>query len=254
MKILKRIIIALGILYLVTLILLSVGFFVIKHLRIKELLESQIEKSMGINVTIKEVVFSPLLAHVGLKGVTIHNPAGFVDDELAYIDYIHFVFDPVEMLTSKKPNIYLFGLDLKRLNIIKNKDGLINVKELTPIKGDAIPKKQEAPFYFDVVVLSVGEVNYADYSGSSEKKRRYIIALKDEVLFGLKDEDVVVKMVLYKALQNTDIGKIINLTITPVVSQLHDTMVSSWGTVKVGTRGIWEIGTLPWKLLFQDHN
>lgn len=249
MRILKKIIFILGVLSLLTIILVSTTLFVAKHIRIKEIVENEIEQSLGINVTIREVTLSPLLAQVGLKGVTIHNPDGFAEDELAYLESLRFVFDPIEVLTRKKPNIYLTTLDLKRLNIIKNKEGKINLKELIPV-GGSLAKNAETPFYFDVLVLSIGQVKYTDYSGPEKKEHKYTIGIKDATFVGLKDENAVVKMIVYKAIENTDIGRMINMTFVPVVSAVGDTIDSAWSTAKVATKGAWEIATLPLKLIF----
>lgn len=253
MIILKRIIFILGIISLGIIILLSVTLFGAKHIRIKELVEYEIEQNLGINVTIKEVTFSPLLAQIGLKGVIIHNPDGFVEDELAYLESLHFAFDPIEVLTRKKPNIYLTTLDLKRLNIIKNKEGKINLKELIPVSNSVV-KPDETPFYFDVVVLSIGQVKYTDYSAAKKKEHKYSIGIKDAAFVGLRDENAVVKMIVYKAIKNTDVGRMINMTFVPVVSAVNDTIDSAWSTAKVASKGAWEIATLPVKIIFGKAN
>ena len=90
MKFLRRLILSLGVVFLVLLILLTSVFYVVKHLRIKEIVEDEIELKLGIKVTIKKIDFSPLLAHIAAQDVTIHNPKGFAEDELAYIKSIHF--------------------------------------------------------------------------------------------------------------------------------------------------------------------
>lgn len=250
MKILRRLILSLGAVFLALLILSFTIFVIVKHLKIKEIVEEEIEHSLGINVSINKIEFSPLLAHIGVGGITVHNPAGFAEGELAYIESVHFVFDPLEILIRKKPNIYLFTLDLQRLNIIKNKEGKVNIKELIPIKEKDISLEAKTPFYFDVFVLSVGEVKYIDYSSGSRKERAYPIGIKDAAFIGLKDENAVVKMVVYKALENTDIAKLINLTIAPVVSQITDAVGAAWGTAKSGAKGVWGIATLPFEVFF----
>lgn len=248
-KILKGLFIFLGAIFLIFSFLLLVAFITVKDLRIKEIVEDEIEHSLGIKVTIDKLDFSPLLAHIQANGITIHNPAGFSEGELAYIEYLHFVFDPLEVAFRKKPNIYLLAMDLKRLNIVKNKEGRVNIKEITPIKGrGSLP--DDTPFYFDVVVLSVGEVTYIDHSVRGEKMHRYHIGIKDATFLGLKNEEEVVKQIVYKAIQNTDIGKMINLTIVPVVSQISDTLNAALGTARTGAKGAWEIATLPLRFIF----
>lgn len=250
MKILKRFILFLGTIFLILAILSVIAFSIVKHLRIKEIVEDKIEDALGINVTIDKLDFSPLLAHIAANGITVHNPRGFIESELAYISSIHFVFDPIEILTQEKPNIYLFTLEIDRLNIIKNKEGKVNIKEIIPVAGEDSAQKAEVPFYFDVFVLSIGEVKYIDYTGGVKKEHKYPIGIKDAAFVGLKDTDEVVKMVVYKALENTDIGKLINLAVVPVVSQITNTANAAWGAAKTGAKGAWEIATLPFKLIF----
>ncbi|MDD5059967.1 MAG: AsmA family protein [Candidatus Omnitrophica bacterium] len=252
MKIIKYLIFTLGILSLIIIILLGGTFYAAKHLRLKDIIEKEIEESLGINVSIGEIAYSPLLAHIWLKQITIHNPAGFSGDELAYIEYLHFIFDPLELIVRKKPNIYLTAVNLKRLNIIKSKEGKINLKELIPVKNGSNPQSTGSPsnpFYFDVLVLSIGEVRYTDENAHPRKEVKYNIGIKDAAFVGLTDENAVVKMIVYKAIQNTDIGKLINLTVVPVFSAISNTVDSAWSTAKIGSKGIWEIGTLPLKLI-----
>jgi hypothetical protein len=250
MKIIKKLILACGVIFFVLVILLAGIFVITKHLKIGEIVESQIEQSLGINVSIEKIEFSPLLAHIGLSGITIHNPGGFEEEELAYIDAIHFVFDPIEIITSKKPNIYLLGLGLKRLNIIKNKEGKVNIEEINPLRNNDAAKQDKTPFYFDVIVLSVGQVRFVDYSGPNKKEHIYPIGIKNATFVSLKNEQEVIRLIVLKAIENTDIGKIINLKIIPVVSQIGDTFNSAWDTAKAGTKGAWGIITLPFNLLF----
>lgn len=250
MKIIRRLIIVCGIVFLVLVLLLVAGFFVTKHLKIREIVEGQIEQGLGINVSIERIEFSPLLAHVGVIGITIHNPSGFEEEELAYISSIHFIFDPIEIITNKKPNIYLLGLDLKRLNIIKNNEGKVNIEEINPLRNENAAIQDKTPFYFDVIVLSVGQVRFTDYSGPNKKEHIYPIDIKNVAFVNLSNEQEVVRLIVSKAIENTDIGKLINLKIIPVVSQIGDTFNSAWGTAKIGTKGAWGIITLPFNLIF----
>jgi len=254
MKVIKRLFLALGVIFLSLVILLSATFVVVKRLKIKDIVESQIEQSLGINVSIEKIEFSPLLAHIWATGITIHNPPEFQETELAYIEALHLLIDPLEVVLSKKPTIYVLDLDLKRLNIIKNKRGQINLKEINPIKDKNSALKDNTPFYFDILVLSVGQVRLIDYSGSSRKESNYPIGIKNATFIRFKNEQDVVRMIVAKAIENTDIGKIINLKIVPVVSQIGDTFNSVWGTAKVGGKSVWGIVSLPFNLVFGKNN
>ncbi len=118
MKILRRIIVFLGIVFLVIVVSLSALLSVIKNIKVKDLVEREIEKQLGINITIDKLGLSPLLTFIRAEGITIHNPAGFDENELAYISSINLMWDPIEVIIHKKPAIYLTALEIVRLNII----------------------------------------------------------------------------------------------------------------------------------------
>ena len=250
MKILKQFLIFLGLVCLILIIAVSFALYSLKNDKLKEMVEKEIEQSLGINVSIEKIEFSSLFTHITASGITIHNPGSFAEDELAYINSVHFLLDPLEIMVKAKPNIYVCALDLKRLNIIKNSDGLVNIEEILPVKDKYAAAKDITPFYFDMLVLSVGEVRYADYSQGVKKESKYLIGIKMATFIGLRDEQEVVKLVVAKAIENTDIGKLINLKIIPVVSQISDTMDAAWGTAKSGVKSVWGITVLPFNLIF----
>ncbi len=250
MKILKIFIIILGILFLSIILLSSATFAVIKHVKIKELVEKEIGDELGIRISIKELKYSQFLSHVSAEGVTIYNPEGFDEAELAYLNSIHLVWDLGDLLILKKPNIYILGIDLARLNIIKNNQGRVNIKELVPIKNPSVASKDETPFTFDVFVLSVDKVIYTEYSQSAKKSHVYNIGIKNHTFLLLRDEDDVIKLVIHSAIQNTDIGKLVNLTITPVLSGVSGTLDAAWGTAKSGVKSLVDIASMPFKVIF----
>lgn len=251
MNIFKRLVFAMGIVSLIITILSVVLFLIIKHLKIKDLVESQLESTLGVQVSIGKLFYSPLLSQIGAKDVTVHNPPGFREDVMAYIPSISFVFDPIDMIILKKPNIYLFTINLDKLNIIKNEKGQANIASLGSAGSSVSPHNDAIPFYFDVVVLSIGEVNYTEYSSSGKKTHKYTIGLVNRAFLNLSDGKQVMRLIIGKAIENTDIGKLINLTFVPVVSPVYNTVNSAWGTIKTGTKSAGEIVAFPFKLIFK---
>ncbi len=249
MNIFKKIIFSLGVIVLAILIFLITLLFVIRNIRIKDLIEQRLRQELGLKVTIGKLNFSPLLTHIGASDITVYNPPGFNEKELAYISSIHFVFDPLEIISRAKPDIYIFTLDLKRLNIVKNQEGKVNIKELYPIKQETTPKNV-SPFYFDVMVLSIGELYYTEYTASGKKTKKYTIGLENQAFVKFIDEDQLIRLIIYKAIENTDVGKLINLKVIPIVSGVSDTMSAAWGTAKLGLKSAVEIATFPFQLLF----
>ncbi len=239
-----------GLMFLIVILLSCAAFAIVKHVKIKDLVERGIEKELGINISIKELKYSPLLSHISAEGVTIDNPPGFDEAELAYLNSIHIVWDLAELLFMKKPDIYLAGIDLERLNIVKNAQGEVNIKELIPIRDPSVAARDETPFIFDVLILSIDKVSYTEYVRSGKKTTIYNIGIKNHAFVLLKDESEVIKLIIHNAIQNTDIGKLINLTVSPVVSGVTNTIDAAWGTAKTGAKSFFDIVSMPVKLIF----
>lgn len=250
-KLIKRLTIFLGIIFLILLVLSITAFIIVKHLKIKDLVEQELEAELGVKVTIGRLDFSPVLAHVGAHDVTVYNPPEFDEQVMASISSIHIVSDMIDLISRRKPDIYVFGLSLDKLTIVKNKKGEVNIESLLVFKKGNL-KTDETPFCFDMIVLSIGEVDYIEYgaSGKKEKEQKFKIGIKDKVFVNLKDENEVIKLIVSKAIENTNIGKLINLTVVPVFSNVSDTLGLAWGTAKSGIKGAGEIAALPFKLLF----
>ncbi len=249
MRAFKRIIFILGIILLIIVLVTLALFLAIRHFKVDGLIEYELEQELGVKVTIEEVVVSPLLSHISAKGITVYNPPGFEKEELAYISSISIAFDLINVITRVKPNVYLFTMNLERLNVIKSKDGQVNIEQLHPLRNIR-PEEDAAPYYFDVMLLSVNEVYYIDYSESNKKTSKYVIGMKDQVFLKVIDEDDLIRLIVYKAIQNTNIGKMVHLRIIPVISGVSNTVSSAWGTAQTGLKSLSEIAALPFKLFF----
>jgi uncharacterized protein involved in outer membrane biogenesis len=250
MKVLKIFIVLLGVIFLFSIFMSFATFFIVKNVKIKDLVEREIEAELGISISIKALKYSPLLTSVVAEGVTIYNPDGFDENELAYLNSIRLVWDLGDLIFLKKPTIYLADVDLERLNIIKNKEGKVNIKELIPIKDPEKSTKDETPFSFNVLVLSIDKVSYIEYTAKGKKSHLYNIGMKNQFFVHLEDEDQVVTLIIHRAIQNTDIGKMVNLTINPILGGVSGTMDSAWGTAKTGAKSAWQIASLPFHLIF----
>ena len=66
MRIFKIFVGILGLIFLFVIVLSCATFVIVKHVKIKELVEQEIEKELGINITIKEPKYSPLLSHISV--------------------------------------------------------------------------------------------------------------------------------------------------------------------------------------------
>lgn len=248
MKFFKAFLIILGLVFVLESALFGAAFVVAKHIKIKDLVEEELEQELGIKVSIRKLTFSPLLTHVFAEGISVLNPAGFNEKEMGYINSLHLVWDLGDIVFLKKPTVYLMALDLDHVHIIKNKSGQVNLKELLPIQPGPRPPDQ-TPFSFDAFILSIGQVTYTDHTLPAVKTHVYTINIKDEAFFKVMDEDKLIRLVIYNALKNTDIGKFIDLNVS-VLSGVSDTLESALDTAKTTAKGMFQIVAFPFKVLF----
>ncbi len=249
MKLFKRIILFFGLVFILLFVFLATAVFVAANLRIKDIVEREIEQDIGIDITIEHVKFSPLLARISAQGIMIRNPAGFAEPELAYINVVHFIFDPIEVIVQRKPNIYLFAIDVERINIVRNAQKKVNIQEIVANSKIKAVSETQTPFYFDVAVISIAKVNFLDHASGKKKVSTYPVRIKNATFFDLKDGNEVARMIIAEALRHTEIGKLLHMTVVPVVTQVNNTMSAMWGATRTGAKGAFEIIALPFNLL-----
>jgi len=89
----------------------------------------RIEKETGIRATIQNLSINLLKGTLNLREVAIKNPEGFVLDDAAKIDHILVRIDFWALLTTDQIKIEDIEIKNALLNVIRNPQGQINLKE-----------------------------------------------------------------------------------------------------------------------------
>lgn len=234
-------------------IIISIVFIIKKNVIVKRLLKTGAENALGLPITMEDLDVSILGTHLKIEGLRIYNPQGFKEKEMAYIPLIYIVCDPTEYLKSKKLHFYFLDLNIERINIIKNKEGKSNIEQIKAVKNREQKPKEKIAFQIEIFRLNLGDIYYMDYyKGHVQKPRIYSLRIKDATFSNIDSPDDVIKLVLLKVLENSEIGKLINLSIVSIASDVSDVVVLTGKTVKATIKGLLNGVTVPFKILLKS--
>lgn len=108
--------------------------------------------------------------HVRISGFKIYNPEGFSKSILVDLSKINVEYD-LGALLKKKLHLANAEVELKEMELEKNKEGELNVDALKVVKQE---RKQEArssgqmPMQIDMIKLGIGRIVFKDYSAGKE--------------------------------------------------------------------------------------
>jgi hypothetical protein len=229
-------------------------FIAQKNLIVRRLLEKGTENTLGLRIAMDDLDVALLGTHLRIKDLRIYNPAGFEEKEMAYVPLIYIVCDPAEYFKSKKLHFYFFDLNVERFNIVKNKEGSVNIEQIKCVKSkEQLRSKKKTSFYIEIFRLNLGDIYYIDHSkGYIPKPKIYHLGIKDETFSNIDSPDDITKLVILKVLENTEIGKLINLSIIPFASDMSDVVVLTGKTVKATIKGLLDSVTAPLKIIFKS--
>jgi len=197
----KKILIALLIIAVAVLISLSVIFLKFQ----KFILESAIAHELGTRVTIGEIAFD--LDKEGrsllMKEFVVYNPPGFDQAQaLSYLPEITAWYDLKTLIKDNKLHVKRLNVNMKMLNVVKNKDGAMNVNALR----FSLEKFDMLPMELDELLLKVDSVVFKDYTkGKKPTVQAYNVNIKAKSFEDIPSVDATVNKIVMEALSKTAI-------------------------------------------------
>lgn len=230
-----------------------------KNLFVKELLIKRSEALLGLKIKIDDLDVSPFATHLRVEGLRVFNPDGFEEKELAYIPLITLVCDPIEYLKNKKLHFYLFDLNIKFINIIKNQAGLINVKEIKPFKereqkaqnhATETTQKKNSNYYIEIFRLNLGDIYYIQHTENGQvKTKKYPLEIQNALFSNIDKPRDILDLIIIKIIANTEIGKIINMNMVPIISDVSNVVELTGKTMQATIKGLVNGVATPFKIL-----
>lgn len=142
-------------------------FSVARDMVIKGFVVSGIKKATGTNVTIGNLSLSLLTQSVKINNFRMYNPPDFPKGILMDLPYIKVSFDALALLKNEL-HLKELTIELKELQLIKNKEKEFNVDALKVSKGKEPSTKRKQTMRIDVLNLNIGRIIQKDYSGAGE--------------------------------------------------------------------------------------
>ena len=213
---------------IVVILVLLVLFTITKNFMAKVVISTGVRAITGLKLSIKSVDIGIFRTLINIKGLEIFNPDGFEDRLMADAPEIHVDYNLGDFL-RKKAHFEELRLNLKKLIVIKNREGELNLNSLRVVKkkerdSSVSEKGKVSRLEIDSLELKIEKVIYKDYSTSgSPKVREYDVNINERYQ-NIKDPKTFVNLILFKALINTGISDVTNFDLVSLGQGLGDTL------------------------------
>lgn len=186
--------------------------FLARDVVARVVLETGIRMVTGLNVTIVETRLAR--SALAVRGLTLHNPAGFPDRVMMVLPELYVDYDPAGFLKGKV-HLEEVRLDLKEFTVVRNQKGELNLDSLKGIKeGKKGAKRKEvkkgSPLQIDVLQLKIGKVVFKDYSRPTPPSVHNFTINLNERHANIQRPEVLVSLIVVKALTNTTFASLTN--------------------------------------------
>ncbi len=180
----KKILIIIGLI-----IVVLIGFSILRDQLIKSAISFVGSNVLGARMELGGFSLGIMTQSAKLSGFKIYNPAGFPPGILLDMPKVSVDLDMLSILKGKL-HIQSAVVDLREVDIVKNKDGQLNVDSLKVAQQGKKPEAEKSkpdkagkvmPLQIDTMTLSIGSVLVKDYSKEGEPSiEAYDVGIKDK--------------------------------------------------------------------------
>jgi hypothetical protein len=198
-----------------------IALFFGKNMIIKTSVTAGVGAMTGLKLSIRSMNVGVFKSLIGINGLKLYNPSGFVDELMIDLPEIYVDYD-LGAFMKGKAHLEEVRLNLKEFIVVKNADGQLNLDSLKVVEAaeeeEVIEKskkeKTKMPdLQIDLLDLKIGTVIYKDYSKGTPPKERVFNVNIDERYENITDPQSFVRLIILKALKNTTIASLTNFDI-----------------------------------------
>lgn len=157
---------------------------------------------------------------IEIKGLRLFNPPQFKEHLMFDVPYVFVDYD-FAALIKKGIHIQNMKIDLRELDVIRDKNGALNISALKPVsnqKQDSAAKKssqEPPPVRIDYLDLKIGRVIYRDYSKDPANPSIQEFNLNFQGTYtNIKDLRSLVNIIIGRALVDTAINQLIDFDVS----------------------------------------
>ncbi len=202
---------------------LLVAVFFGKNLIVKTSVKAGVKAMTGLKLNIKSMNVGILNSLIGIDGLQLFNPPGFVDELMVDLPEVYVDYD-LGAFIKRKVHLEEVRLNLKEFSVIKNEKGELNLDSLRvveeekeeKIEGEEEKEKEKTKMpelQIDVLELKIGKVIYKDYSKGTPPKSKEFNVNIDERYENITDPRAFISLIIVKALKNTTIARLTNFNL-----------------------------------------
>jgi hypothetical protein len=226
--------IVLSLLIISIFVVISVTIF--KNAIATYLLKRDVERLLGLQVTMDNMIVGLSTTTVEAKGLKVLNPSEYEDKVLLDIPEVYINYD-MHACLNRDLHFEYIKLDLNELYVIKNKDGKINLDDIKVVQQakqvslgqiDPPPAANANGFEFriDTLDLRIGKVIYKDYTRMRKGKpytKVWDVKVNDRYT-DIDDPAKFARLIIVRALTRTAIAKLASFDLTFLERGLSGTL------------------------------
>jgi hypothetical protein len=193
-------------------------FFVLvlaRNVIIKTTVESGVSLVTGLHLSIKKINVGIMKTALKIDGLKIYNPKGYEEKIMLDMPVVYVDYALKDILKGKMHLTYVI-INLREFNVVKNKNGEVNLNSLKVIQEGqkketkpAVKKTGKAPeFQLDNLELKVGKITFKDYSKGAEPSVNSFEFNLDEKHQNIKHPELIIALIVQKAFLKASIAKI----------------------------------------------
>ena len=145
------------------------GITIFKNLIIKSVVTTVASRITGAPVHMDGFSLNILSSTINISGFKMYNPSGFPEGILISCPKIKVIYDRATLFKQKR-HFLLVDIELKEMELTKNKEGKLNVDSLKIAQESK--SSPPLPMQIDLFTLSIGKIIYKDYTIGAEPSVR----------------------------------------------------------------------------------
>lgn len=176
-----------------------------------------VQKVTGLNLDIGKFDLG-LDSSLDIEDLKLANPKGFEEETMVDLPKVAVAVDLPAILKGKV-HVKNINLHLREFQVIRNKDGVLNLDALKPVEQakegkveEPTQEKKKTDLQIDHIKLRIEKVVFRDYSKPITIKKDFNVNI-DQEWNDVTDPQQLVRAIVRTALKNTTIGALADINL-----------------------------------------
>ena len=230
---------------LLVLLVMAIAVWLLKNAVAKAAVTTGVQAMTGLHLGIHSMNVGIVNSAVGIRGLTLENPAGFSDRVMVDLPEIYVRYDLGAFL-QQRVHLPEVRLDLKEFMVVRDPQRRLNLDALKVVqqskRGPAPAKKAEpekAPeIQIDALRLKIGKVVFKDYTGGGAPHVQEFSINLDERYTQITNPQALAALIVSRALMNTSVAKLTGLDVSAIQSQMGAQLRQAMAGAAVAARAV----------------